>query len=250
MFRPFSLPAVLLLAVFSSLLAIPCRASLVFTTPSGSIAGSDGAVSAEADFTLGNGTIDITLKNLEIDINTSGEAISGLLFNINISPTPKGTMTEDKATFRNFPKKSDPGFKDTLNNVVTRWKLFQGTLANGKKDGSSFTLDALTGSKPQQLIIGDGPYPKKPAASLFEHSPFIALSETFHLKVAGVTSSTIISNVHIQFGTTDGASDHLLTASPPPHGPLHLPEPSTLVMAGLGAAGFLGYGVRRRRTKS
>jgi hypothetical protein len=243
----------LLPAVVSLLPVGPAQASLVFSTPSGSSAGSDGSVSAEADFTPGKGIIDITLKNLQVVIKTSGQAISGLLFTIDLSPLPKLTSTSltlDKATFRTFPKKLNPADTDTPNSTVTRWKLFQGTYADGAKNKSSYTLDALTGTKPQQLIIGNGPYPTKPAGSLFEHAPFIALSETFHLTVAGVTDKTKISNVVFQFGTGDGESDHLVKASPPPDTPhgQAVPEPSSLAIAGLGVLGFLAYGLRRRMT--
>jgi hypothetical protein len=237
--------AALFAVVASFLLAGPARASLVFTTPSGSVVGSDGRVSAEADFTLGTGTIDITLKNLEAGIHTSGQAISGLLFSIDISSTPKAKLTPDKATLRKFTKKGDPGFKDKPDSKVTRWDVFKGAYADGVKNTSSYTLDALTAGKPQQLVIGDGLYPKRPDGSLFDHSEFSALSETFHLKIKGVTASTEISDVVFQFGKVDGKSDHLVKAVDP-LAPPTVPEPSSLAIAGLGVLGFLAYGLRRQ----
>jgi hypothetical protein len=49
--------------------------------------------------------------------------------------------------------------------------------------------------------------------------------------------------VTFQFGDTDG-KNQLAGIDPPP-----IPEPSTLVLAGLGTLGFLGYAVRRHVTK-
>jgi hypothetical protein len=48
--------------------------------------------------------------------------------------------------------------------------------------------------------------------------------------------------LHIQ-GFADGGSDSYI------NNPNPIPEPSTMAIAGLGALGFVGYGLRRRRSK-
>jgi hypothetical protein len=236
------------LGLVSCLLTAPARADLIFSTPTGSTVKGDGSVSAEARFTLGNGTLDITLSNLEDGIKSSGQAISALLFDID-GKWSSPSLSVDNAVFRKFLKKGSPDFSDTPDSQVTRWKLFEGTFANGKSSSSSLTLDVLTGTKPQQLILGDGPYPKKPAGSLFEHGPYVAGSATFRLEIAGITPGTRISNVRFQFGTGDGASDHLVAAGPPvvTGDPLNVPEPSTLAVGLLGVALALGHLIRDRR---
>jgi hypothetical protein len=66
----------------------------------------------------------------------------------------------------------------------------------------------------------------------------------FFLKVPGVTTSTklTVANVTgllVSFGT---GPDKLLDAPA-------APEPSSMAIAGLGALGFIGYGLRRRLKK-
>jgi len=53
--------------------------------------------------------------------------------------------------------------------------------------------------------------------------------------------------VHVQAIGTTGNSDSDVTGGPT-GGPV-VPEPSTMAIAGLGALGFIGYGLRRRRSK-
>lgn len=68
---------------------------------------------------------------------------------------------------------------------------------------------------------------------------------TFKTRVSDVT----LSNVQFLFGTEgtgvlNGIDPHVV-AVPEPH-VVAVPEPSTMVMAALGALGFLGHGLRRR----
>jgi hypothetical protein len=65
--------------VLLALTAFPSSASadLIFEV-SGS--GKDGALAAKADFSIGNGTITVVLTNLQTDIGSAGQAISGLTF--------------------------------------------------------------------------------------------------------------------------------------------------------------------------
>ena len=62
---------------------------------------------------------------------------------------------------------------------------------------------------------------------------------TFTLSLTGVTSSTRVTAATFSFGTTP---DHFVDG----HEQI-VPEPSTLAIAGLGALGLIGYGLRRRK---
>jgi hypothetical protein len=67
-------------------------------------------------------------------------------------------------------------------------------------------------------------------------TPLVKDTMTFNLTVSGGTFDlNDITNVFFQYGTQLGTAV--------------VPEPSTLAIAGLGALGFMGYGLRRRLKK-
>ncbi len=84
-----------------------------------------------------------------------------------------------------------------------------------------------------------------PGASLANSNffPYIIGPAEFFLTVPGITGLNI-TNVEVSFGTSpDKTLDATLSSVP------LVPEPSTLAIAGLGALGFLGYGLRWRLKK-
>jgi len=83
-------------------------------------------------------------------------------------------------------------------------------------------------------IAGNGP-----------HNPFLNQTAMFTI-ATGTTNSVVVTGATFSFGTTAGDN---VTGGPGGGGPGTVPEPSTLAIAGLGALGFIGFGVRRRLKK-
>jgi hypothetical protein len=78
--------------------------------------------------------------------------------------------------------------------------------------------------------------------------PVFENSLVFTFTVTNAFSLSQLGNsVRFQYGT--GLSEPSIISGPPVITPNPIPEPSTLVIAGLGALGFLGYGLRRRWAK-
>jgi hypothetical protein len=71
------------------------------------------------------------------------------------------------------------------------------------------------------------------------HNPFLNQTATFTITGSGITASTVVTAATFSFGTTPGDN---VAAVP-------VPEPSTMAIAGLGAIGFIGVGLRRRLKK-
>jgi hypothetical protein len=162
---------------------------------------------------------------------------------ITVSNTPSSlSLTSAAGTLRTVH--GDQSFSDTtLAANQAGWAL--------SESGHAISLDLLSGATgPAQMIIGDPGRSTYSAAdgSIAEtgkktpDNPFIAHDLTWTISGSSITPSTQITGVTFQFGTKDGKNRLTGTDPPPP-----VPEPSTLALAGLGALGFLGYAIRRRR---
>jgi hypothetical protein len=233
-----ALSALLGIAVLA--LASGVQAQITFSTPSIATT-SDGSVDATALFVEGSGKLTITLTDLQTGEHADGQLISGISFNVN-SATGSGKInTVNQGNISSI--NSDGTYTAGVSDPLTRWKA--------SESGKTIDLTALSGGKPNRLIIGPdskggfshgGTYNVNP--SVTNHQPVVLGSATFTLTVPGITSLSTISNVMFQFGTTPDSIAGVVV----PSTVTAVPEPGP--MAILAALGLIGASMalsRRQR---
>jgi hypothetical protein len=256
--RSLAYPVVFLVAAISlALVPAVSMAGLVYVTPSGS-SGTDGAVSAEADFTFGNGTVTVVLTNTlapDGSIKGAGQAISGLIFSITPPPSPVpaatlASVTGDVIKVNSKTSTTDLGVQTNPPADPSAWGLTSNS-------NSPLNIDIFTGSKPVYMILDDwdstNNYPNANSSLAGNHaSPGFRKSATFVINVPGVdANSTILDgSVTFQFGTSP--TEVNVNGVPPPNGPGPnigtVPEPASVILLGFGSVVGLGaMGFKRRR---
>jgi len=174
--------------------------------------------------TNADGSIDITLTNLQANPNDVAQLISDLTFTLSNGAT-SGSL------------KSSMGQEIFVNSNGTL--TLAGTVATGW-DLNGLTLDAL-GSPvgPSHLIIGPpgggGTYSNANGsiAGNGPHNPFLNETATFVVDVPGVTDTTTIDSAVFSFGTTSGIDVTGVPSVP-------APEPSSLMLLGTGLLAIVG----------
>ena len=233
-----------------SLLFHPNRAeagSVTFTARGKDSAFGSGlggaTVDAQAMFTTGSGTLSIVLTNLLTNERSAGQAISGIEFTLNTTPSSVSGSSDSGSLIT----VGSGGSVTFASGTPDRWE------ANGHitSSGSTIELLVLGGGKPTELILGptssDGKYDNANASITRNFSPWVENSATFNLSVGGITSSTTVSSATFFFGT--GPEGSLGGSSgggviPQVGG---VPAPPSVVLFGLGGLALIGFMARSRR---
>jgi len=218
-------------------LAVTASAAIV-TTPAGS--ATSGPVSASATFITGNGFVNITLTDLQINPSNSSQLLSSLSFTLDSGAT-SGTLFMNTGTQVSVNSTGTPSMGS---NGSVGWGL-----TNNGTGGMQLSAGGSTG-----LIIGlpssGGTYSS--AGSTIDGHSFVLQSVQFIIDISGVTSNTKITSATFGFGTTPGqfsVKGCLSTDSTCGQTTLSLvsqvPEPVTLLLTGSGLIGL--FFLRRRR---
>jgi hypothetical protein len=217
---------------------------------------TDGPISGTVTFSAGPGVLNVTLTNTQPNGSQMhlGQGLSDVSFTY-IPPT--GLSNQPTA----LSALSGVGFDATGLAMGTAWTLASGTPFSGSPTSSSppglpthwvFNPSGFPVTTLATANVGGGaPNMIFPSSGIVEdglsngnQNPLYIGPTIFQLTVPDLTAGTNLtaanfSNVTLSFGT---APDATLPAGV-------VPEPSTLAIAGLGALGFIGYGLRRRLKK-
>jgi hypothetical protein len=188
-------------------------------------------VEAKATFTTGNGTIDVTIINLQANPTSITQNVSDLIFTISTGQT-SGSILSSSALERSV---ASNGTYSDGSVVSSGWAL--------STVGTDLRL-AVTGTptSPEHTLIGDpgsaGLYSNANSsiAGSNPHNPFLTGPLTFALSIPGVTTDSTITAATFSFGTS--------TATLP--GTTIIPEPTPILLLGFGLVG-LGLWRRQRR---
>ena len=229
------------LLLFSALLAASLSADTSFAIQNGAT-DSGGAISGTVDFSISCTTtcaLDILFSGAEGDPTSAAQLISGVTFDLADSGTPLSigsasvSPTITNGSGHNVGVINSNGTSGTsIGSTPARW----GVISSGK----DFDLTTLTGGKPNYLIMGGGPYTNM-NSSIVQHSPSLVGPVEFSIVgIAGLNSSTVVSNVKILMGTAPDAIITQVTCSGNCGTPIlnqggsspSTPEPVSFLLAG------------------
>lgn len=163
----------------------------------------DGSVSANANFTVGDGFVTVTLSNGLANPKSAGQLVSGLAFTLSSGLTA-GTLGSTSANLRRV---SQGGSFTDLGPAPTGWAL------NQNFNGGFFLCVLCTdlgAAGPKHLLIGDpAPSGKYDAANGSiagnrAHNPFTQGQAIFLINVPGARSTDSVNGATFFFSTQEG----------------------------------------------
>ena len=198
--------------------------------------GSDGALSAEADFTTGAGFVTVILENTlgAQTIRSAGQALSDLSFTLSNAP---GTLGTTSATGQ-FGTLSSSNVVTYEAGSPTRW-LGAGGQGSFGISGNLVTLETIGGGQPTEMLapnLANGGTYGNLNNGFSNFDPYIIGPATFTINLAGVTAATTITAAQFSFGTgPDTFLPGTVTGTPTLFS--SVPEPTSLIFMGTGVIG-------------
>lgn len=204
----------------------------------------NGTLAASADFNLTGSTLTVTLTNTSAnDVLVPTDVLTGLFFNTSHTLTPVSASLNGSSVF----------YGSIVNNVGEGWSYAGGINAHGDNAGISAAGLGVFGqanffSPPvtpldgiDYGILSAGDNSGTGNGGVTGGGPLIKNSIQFTLTAGAGFSLSELGNVVFQYGTSLTEPSVIV---PPPRG---VPEPTAMVIAAVGAIGFVGYGLRRRK---
>jgi MYXO-CTERM domain-containing protein len=232
------------LALFFLTAGSPAQASYLYVTPNGSTTGG-GSVSAQASITVNNGSFTVVLTDLLANPTADSQEISGIKFTVSGALGSGSLATVNSGNISTIS--SGGSYTSGVADPLTRW-----TATGTTGSSPSIDLNTYSGGSPNRLIIGPdskgsfnpaggGLYSNANNSITGNHQPSILGSATFTVTDSGITTSSIVTAVTFEFGTSQGSNQVAGQLVP------SVPEPASIISAGMGLLGVVGVALRRRR---
>jgi hypothetical protein len=214
--KPLGISAVLGAALVLS--GNSALASISYMTAAGAH-DSNGSVDASASFTVGNGTVTVTLTDLLENPISSGQALSGVEFTVS-GATSMATLASSSGVTSTITPGSGAYTPGVLTSPLDHWSA---------NNGANLATVGIGGGKPYDLIVGPDSAGSITGAGTYSNAnngfsqfnPYVLGSATFTVDISGVTSNSTLSGVVFEFGTTPETVASV--AVPTPYSPV--PEP-------------------------